>query len=127
MIFVTHDVEEAVFLADRHLHLLRASGEDRRGDPVWARVIPGKRNLATKETRAFFDLRNRVRDSDAEGNPPGWSREWSDTAGAINDRRTPRERWTTPCGRDGMQTPDSAVRRGSMPSCMTEVPQEEVE
>ena len=61
VIFVTHDVEEAVFLADRififSARPARIVEEIRVGD-----VITGKRDLATKETRAFFDLRNRVRD-----------------------------------------------------------------
>ena len=61
VIFVTHDVEEAVFLADRififSARPARIVEEIRVGE-----VITGKRDLATKETRAFFDLRNRVRD-----------------------------------------------------------------
>ena len=61
VIFVTHDVEEAVFLADRififSARPARIVEEIRVGE-----IIPGNRDLATKETRAFFDLRNRVRD-----------------------------------------------------------------
>ena len=61
MIFVTHDVEEAVFLADRififSARPARIVEEIRVGE-----IIPGKRDLKTKETRPFFDLRNRVRD-----------------------------------------------------------------
>ena len=61
VIFVTHDVEEAVFLADRIFIFsprpARIVEEIRVGE-----IIPGKRDLTTKETRPFFDLRNRVRD-----------------------------------------------------------------
>ena len=61
VIFVTHDVEEAVFLADRififSARPARIVEEIRVGE-----VITGKRDLGTKETRPFFDLRNRVRD-----------------------------------------------------------------
>ncbi len=61
VIFVTHDVEEAVFLADRififSARPARIVEEIRVGG-----LIPGKRDLTTKETRQFFDLRNRVRD-----------------------------------------------------------------
>ena len=61
VIFVTHDVEEAVFLADRififSARPARIVEEIRVGE-----IITGKRDLATKETRTFFDLRNRVRD-----------------------------------------------------------------
>ena len=61
VIFVTHDVEEAVFLADRififSARPARIVEEIRVGE-----IITGKRDLTTKETRPFFDLRNRVRD-----------------------------------------------------------------
>ena len=61
VIFVTHDVEEAVFLADRififSARPARIVEEIRVGE-----IITGKRDLKTKETRPFFDLRNRVRD-----------------------------------------------------------------
>ena len=61
VIFVTHDVEEAVFLADRififSARPARIVEEIRVGE-----IIPGKCDLTTKETRPFFDLRNRVRD-----------------------------------------------------------------
>ena len=61
VIFVTHDVEEAVFLADRIFIFssrpARIVEEIRVGE-----IIPGRRDLGTKETRPFFDLRNRVRD-----------------------------------------------------------------
>ena len=61
VIFVTHDVEEAVFLADRIFMFsarpARIIEEIRVGD-----LIPGKRTMTTKETEAFFHLRNHVRD-----------------------------------------------------------------
>ena len=61
VIFVTHDVEEAVFLADRififSARPARIIKEIRVGE-----IITDRRDLATKESRPFFDLRNRVRD-----------------------------------------------------------------
>jgi ABC-type nitrate/sulfonate/bicarbonate transport system ATPase subunit len=60
VIFVTHDVEEAVFLADRIFMFsarpARVVEECRVND-----VMPGQRTMATKETDAFFRLRNHVR------------------------------------------------------------------
>jgi ABC-type nitrate/sulfonate/bicarbonate transport system ATPase subunit len=61
VIFVTHDVEEAVFLADRIFMFsarpARIIEEIRVGDH-----IAGARDMDTKETEAFFHLRNHVRD-----------------------------------------------------------------
>ena len=59
VIFVTHDVEEAVFLADRIIMFSARPAtiieEVQVGDH-----IPGERTLETKETQAFFHLRNHV-------------------------------------------------------------------
>jgi ABC-type nitrate/sulfonate/bicarbonate transport system ATPase subunit len=59
IIFVTHDVEEAVFLADRILIFsarpARILEEVRVGDH-----LPAERTLETKESEAFFRLRNRI-------------------------------------------------------------------
>lgn len=61
VIFVTHDVEEAVFLADR-IFIFSARPAKIVEEIRVGEVIAGKRSITTKETRAFFDLRNRVRD-----------------------------------------------------------------
>ncbi|MFQ5784135.1 MAG: ABC transporter ATP-binding protein [Alphaproteobacteria bacterium] len=60
-IFVTHDVEEAVFLADRIIMFSARPAaiiEEIRVDEH----IPGRREITTKETEPFFHLRNHVRD-----------------------------------------------------------------
>ena len=61
VIFVTHDVEEAVFLADR-IFVFSARPATIIEEIRVADHIPGKRNLTTKESEAFFHLRNQVRD-----------------------------------------------------------------
>jgi NitT/TauT family transport system ATP-binding protein len=61
VIFVTHDVEEAVFLADR-IFVFSARPATIIEEIRVADHIPGERNLTTKETEAFFHLRNHIRD-----------------------------------------------------------------
>ena len=61
VIFVTHDVEEAVFLADR-IFIFSARPAKIIKEIRVGEIITGKRGLTTKETRPFFELRNRVRD-----------------------------------------------------------------
>ncbi len=61
VIFVTHDVEEAVFLADR-IFVFSARPATIIEEIRVADHIPGERNLTTKESEAFFHLRNQVRD-----------------------------------------------------------------
>jgi NitT/TauT family transport system ATP-binding protein len=61
VIFVTHDVEEAVFLADR-IFMFSARPATIIEVIEVARHITGKRTITTKETEAFFHLRNHVRD-----------------------------------------------------------------
>ena len=61
VIFVTHDVEEAVFLADR-IFMFSARPATIIEEITVADHIPGERTMTTKETEAFFHLRNHVRD-----------------------------------------------------------------
>jgi NitT/TauT family transport system ATP-binding protein len=61
VIFVTHDVEEAVFLADR-IFMFSARPATIIEVIEVAQHITGKRTITTKETEAFFHLRNHVRD-----------------------------------------------------------------
>jgi len=61
VIFVTHDVEEAVFLADR-IFMFSARPATIIEEIRVADHIAGERTLTTKETEPFFHLRNHVRD-----------------------------------------------------------------
>jgi NitT/TauT family transport system ATP-binding protein len=61
VIFVTHDVEEAVYLADR-IFMFSARPATIIEEIKVADHIPGERTMTTKETEAFFHLRNHVRD-----------------------------------------------------------------
>ena len=61
VIFVTHDVEEAVFLADR-IFMFSARPATVIEVITVADHVPGERDMDTKETEAFFHLRNHVRD-----------------------------------------------------------------
>jgi len=61
VIFVTHDVEEAVFLADR-IFMFSARPATIIEEIKVADHILGERTITTKETEAFFHLRNHVRD-----------------------------------------------------------------
>jgi NitT/TauT family transport system ATP-binding protein len=60
VIFVTHDVEEAVFLADR---IVMFSARPAKIVEILSvkDTIPGQRTLKTKENEEFFRLRNHVR------------------------------------------------------------------
>ena len=60
-IFVTHDVEEAVVLADR-IFMFSARPAMIIEEIKVADHIPGERDIAIKETEAFFHLCNHVRD-----------------------------------------------------------------
>ncbi|MDH3672526.1 MAG: ABC transporter ATP-binding protein [Gammaproteobacteria bacterium] len=60
-IFVTHDVEEAVVLADR-IFMFSARPATIIEEIKVAEHITGERDIASKETEAFFYLRNHVRD-----------------------------------------------------------------
>jgi NitT/TauT family transport system ATP-binding protein len=59
VIFVTHDVEEAVFLADR-IFVFSARPATIIEEVTVDHYLPGERSLATKEYDEFFRLRNRI-------------------------------------------------------------------
>jgi NitT/TauT family transport system ATP-binding protein len=59
VIFVTHDVEEAVFLADRII-LFSARPARVLKDIDVASVLGAKRTLSARESQDFFKLRNDV-------------------------------------------------------------------
>ncbi|HEY7748925.1 MAG TPA: ABC transporter ATP-binding protein [Aestuariivirgaceae bacterium] len=59
IIFVTHDVEEAVFLADR-IVMLSSRPASIVADIDVAGVLGGSRPLAIRESEIFFKLRNEV-------------------------------------------------------------------
>lgn len=59
IIFVTHDVEEAVFLADRII-MLSARPARMVADIDVARILGDGRALEIRETEVFFKLRNEV-------------------------------------------------------------------
>ncbi len=59
IIFVTHDVEEAVFLADRIILFSARPAQILRDIDVTA-VLGGTRALAVRESQQFFNLRNDV-------------------------------------------------------------------
>lgn len=59
IIFVTHDVEEAVFLADRIVLFSARPAQILRDIDVTA-VLGGTRTLAVRESQQFFNLRNDV-------------------------------------------------------------------
>jgi len=59
VIFVTHDVEEAIFLADR-IFVFSARPATILEEIRVADFLPEERSLETKETEAFFRLRNRI-------------------------------------------------------------------
>ena len=59
IIFVTHDVEEAVFLADRII-VFSARPARVLADVNVTQLLGADRHLDIRETREFFDLRNHV-------------------------------------------------------------------
>jgi NitT/TauT family transport system ATP-binding protein len=59
IIFVTHDVEEAVFLADRIILFSARPARILRDIDV-AKTLGPTRDLESRETQAFFNLRNEV-------------------------------------------------------------------
>jgi ABC-type nitrate/sulfonate/bicarbonate transport system ATPase subunit len=59
IVFVTHDVEEAVFLADRII-LFSARPASILEDIDVAAVLGGERGLEIRESQAFFKLRNNL-------------------------------------------------------------------
>ena len=61
VIFVTHDVEEAIFLSDRIFIFSARPASVVEEIDVTAK-LPTHRDMTTKETEVFFHLRNHVRD-----------------------------------------------------------------
>jgi ABC-type nitrate/sulfonate/bicarbonate transport system ATPase subunit len=59
IIFVTHDVEEAVFLADRII-AFSARPATVLQDVDVSSILGMKRDLEIRETEAFFSLRNQI-------------------------------------------------------------------
>ena len=59
IIFVTHDVEEAVFLADR-IFILSARPARILQEVRVTDYLPPERNLETKDSEPFFKLRNQI-------------------------------------------------------------------
>ncbi|MGH6873658.1 MAG: ABC transporter ATP-binding protein, partial [Aestuariivirgaceae bacterium] len=71
IIFVTHDVEEAVFLADRII-MLSSRPASVVADMDVAGILGRSRPLAIRESEVFFKLRNEVLHvvrREAEGEP----------------------------------------------------------
>jgi NitT/TauT family transport system ATP-binding protein len=60
-VFVTHDVDEAVYLADR-IFMFSARPATIIEEIRVGEHITGERTMETKESEAFFHLRNHVRD-----------------------------------------------------------------
>jgi ABC-type nitrate/sulfonate/bicarbonate transport system ATPase subunit len=59
IIFVTHDVEEAVFLADR-IFIFSARPARILQEVRVTDYLPAERNLETKDSETFFKLRNQI-------------------------------------------------------------------
>jgi len=59
IIFVTHDVEEAIFLADR-IFIFSARPARILEEVRVCDLLPAERNLETKDSEVFFKLRNRI-------------------------------------------------------------------
>jgi NitT/TauT family transport system ATP-binding protein len=59
IIFVTHDVEEAVFLADR-IFIFSARPARILQEVRVTDYLPTERNLETKDSETFFKLRNQI-------------------------------------------------------------------
>ena len=57
VIFVTHDIEEAVFLSSKIYVLTSRPGTVKKAVPV---LLPGERDLSLKDTEQFIKLRKEV-------------------------------------------------------------------
>lgn len=59
VIFITHDIEEAVYLADRVIVFSARPGRTKADIPI---DLPRPRDIGVKKTQAFFDYRNQIWD-----------------------------------------------------------------
>ena len=59
VIFITHDIEEAIYLADRVIVFTARPGRTKADIPI---DLPRPRDLEVKKSTAYFDYRNQIWD-----------------------------------------------------------------
>ncbi len=59
VIFITHDIEEAIYLADRVIVFTARPGRTKADIPI---DLPRPRDLEVKKSKAYFDYRNQIWD-----------------------------------------------------------------